>query len=98
VNPDAALHERKVSFMPPKPTDAPLDGPAEVSVITRLLDPPEARTIAQLHALITDMPAERVDAAVTSLIVAEVIRAGHGGTVQAASALDRLDALGLVAL
>jgi hypothetical protein len=83
--------------MPPKPTDA-LDAAAEVSVVARLLDPPEAHTIAELHALITDVPAERIDAAVTSLVVAEVVRAGHGGTVDPASALRRLDALGLIGL
>jgi hypothetical protein len=84
--------------MPADPTDAPLDVDAETAVIARLLDPPDAHTLAELHAMIAGIPAERVDAAVTSLVIAGVIRGSHGRTLHATTALLRLDALGMIGL
>jgi hypothetical protein len=65
--------------------------------VARLLYPPDARTIAELQATITDISDDRVDAAVTSLVVAGVIAATRGGGVHPSTALARLDQLGLIA-
>jgi hypothetical protein len=83
--------------MPADPTDAPLDIDAESAIVARLLDPPDARTITELQATIKDVPDDRVDAAVASLVVAGVIGASSGGGVHPSSALTRLDQLGLIA-
>jgi hypothetical protein len=84
--------------MPADPTDAPLDVDAESAIVARLLDPPDACTITELQTTITDVSDERVDAAITSLAVAGVIRATYGGGVHPTPALARLDRLGLIAL
>lgn len=83
--------------MPSNPTDA-LDFDAECAVLARLLDPPDAETLPELHAL-TDSNAtpERIDAAVHVLAAVGVLRI-DGAHLRASDALKRLDALGVVAL
>jgi DNA-binding IscR family transcriptional regulator len=83
--------------MPPDPTDRPLDPKGESAVVARLLDPPDARTVAELHELL-NFPAERIDAAVTNLVVAGVVRATHGGGVYLTEPSRHLDALGMIGL
>ncbi len=78
--------------MPPEPTDIA----AEVSVVIRLLNPPEARTADELHAAIPDISPERIDAAIESLQQAGVLRTIPGQGLLASASLQRLEALGLI--
>jgi hypothetical protein len=81
--------------MPGEPTST-LDLDAERAVVSRLLDPPDAHTLAELHSSITDVSDQRIDAAVTSLVMAGVLRGSHARSVYATDALLRLDVLGMI--
>jgi len=83
--------------MPSEPTDAHLDVEAQSSVVFHLLEPPDARTIAELRAAIVDVPAERIDAAISSLAKAGVLITTPTHGVIPSEALRRLDHLGLIA-
>jgi hypothetical protein len=78
--------------MPPEPTDAP----AEVCVVSRLLHPPEAGTLAELQALITDFSDERVGKAVAALTLRRIIEADDDGRLCLSEPAQYLDALGVV--
>jgi hypothetical protein len=82
--------------MPPEPTDAPVDAPAEVSVILRLLAPAEARTVDDLHAIVRDISPERIDAAVASLERAGVLQTVAAEDLLLTEPARRLEALGLI--
>jgi hypothetical protein len=75
-----------------------LDAAAEITVIIRLLeDHTELVKRTELYETRPEIGAERLDAAILSLIEAQVICSEHGG-VRCAAALQRLDALRLVAV
>jgi hypothetical protein len=83
--------------MPGEPTSTlDLDLDAEPAIVSRLLDPPDAHTLAELHSSITDVSDQRIDAAVTSLAMAGVLRGSHARTIYATDALLRLDVLGMI--
>jgi len=67
-------------------------------VVIQFLEPPDAHSLADLHATIRDVPPERIDAAVSSLTAAGVIQAAPDGVLVAGDVLARLDALGLICI
>ena len=64
-------------------------------MVVRLLHPPEARTVDELHTRINDVSPERVDAAIVILERAGVVQTTGQG-ISATGPIRHLDALGLV--
>jgi hypothetical protein len=54
------------------------------------------RTLSDLRAALSDIPRERVDAAVTSLVVVGLVRVTRGERIHPGEPLVRMDAIGLV--
>jgi hypothetical protein len=98
LSPDGRPTRRKRLVMPGKPTDASLDAHAQCAVVIQFLEPPDAHSLADLHATIGDVPVARIDAAVTALIEAGVLARISHGALSASAALTRLDNLGLIAV
>ncbi len=75
-----------------------LDTPAEYAVVVRLLeDQAEPVSRDELYSSRREIGVERLDAAITSLAEAEVVRT-EGSQVRSAPALQRLDDLQLIAI
>jgi DNA-binding IclR family transcriptional regulator len=73
-----------------------IDAAAEAAVVLQLIGPREVRTLSDLRAALSDIPRERVDAAVTSLVVVGLVRVTRGERIHPGEPLVRMDAIGLV--
>ncbi len=76
-----------------------LDAPAEYAVVIRLLeDHAQPVTRDELYAARSDIGTERLDAAITRLAEAQVVRAEGDDHIRSSPALSRLDNLQLIAI
>jgi hypothetical protein len=85
--------------MPAEPTDAPdapLDVEAQARVVLHVLEP-EGRGLAGLHADLADLGDERISAALRDLQAVGVLAVTPLDGVEPSPAVQRLDALDLVA-